>query len=306
VTPIALAPDTLKQHIPGLDSVEPAFAVGGFKSVYAAVVNGKKEALKVLGIKKIIDLSTDPDLAEAFFQEQVARVRREVESLSICRTPDLVKLGAIAPTVFEVTNEKYIAYSEEFLEGQNLWKLIDQHGQLPALAELVKLFRSLLTCIRELWQHGLVHRDIKPANVMKTTDPARPFVLLDLGIAYAVYETSLTARPEERMPPATLRYLAPEMMQPDFRERLDFRTDLYTTGMTLFEYAAGQHPLARDRDDLMRTISRVLHQQPVPLKQLRGDLPDSFCNLVDGLLKKKPALRPANLTMLFQKLEEIA
>ena len=304
--PVVLDPDTLRQHIPGLDSVEPSFASGGFKSVYAAVVNGKKEALKVLGIKRISDPGAFPDMAEVFCQEQVARVRREVESIGKCQAPELVKLGAIVPVEFEVANEKYIAYSEEFLEGQDLWKLISQHGQLPALAELAQLFRSLLTCVRELWRHGLVHRDIKPANVMKTSDPARRFVLLDLGIAYAVYETSLTARPEDRIPPATLRYLAPEMMQPDFRERLDFRADLYTTGMTLFEYAAGKHPLAKDTDDMMRTISRALHQQPAPLKQHRPDLPDSFCNLVDALLKKKPALRPANLVMLFQKLEEIA
>ena len=115
----------------------------------------------------------------------------------------------------------------------------------------------------------------------------------------------MTVNPEDRFPPATLRYLAPEMMLPDFRERLDFRTDLYTTGMTIFEYAAGRHPLAKDRDDLMRTISRALHQPPAPLNQYRTDLPDSFCKLVDGLLKKKPALRPANLAMLFHKLEEI-
>jgi len=300
-----LDPDTLKQHIPSLDSVEPCFACGGFKSVYAVVAGGKKEALKVLGIRKISDPGDDPDLVDAFCKEQIARVRREVDALQKCRIPELVKLASIAPVEFEVNNESYIAYSEEFLEGQDLWKLVISHGQPPALDELVQLFRSLLKCIQELWRHGLVHRDIKPANVIKTADPARPFVLLDLGIAYAVYETSLTAWPEGRMPPATYRYLAPEMMQPDFRERLDFRTDLYTTGLTVFEYAAGRHPLARDSDDMMRTISRALRQPPVPLKKCRADLPDSFCNLVDGMLKKKPALRPANLAMLFTKLEAI-
>jgi serine/threonine protein kinase len=273
--------------------------------VYAVIVRGKKEALKVLEIRKIRDPGAEPDLLDAFCKEQIARVRREVEALQRCRIPELVKLASIAPVEFEAGNENYIAYSEEFLEGQDLWKLITSHWQPPALDELVQLFRSLLKCIQELWRHGLVHRDIKPANVIKTTDPVRPFVLLDLGIAYAVYETSLTERAEDRMPLATYRYLAPEMMRPNFRERLDFRTDLYTTGMTVFEYAAGRHPLARDSDDMMRTISRALRQQPVPLKQYRADLPDSFCNLVDGLLKKKPALRPANLAMLFRKLEAI-
>jgi serine/threonine protein kinase len=276
---------------------------GGFKSVYAATVRGKKEALKVLGVRRII---AEPDLVDAFYKEQIARIGREIKALRECRMLELVRLGSIAPVEFDVNNEKYIAYSEEFLEGQNLWKLIILHGQPPALGELVQLFRSLLRCIRKLWEHGYVHRDIKPANVIKTPDHRRPFVLLDLGIAFSVDETNLTFKPEDRMPPATLRYLAPEMMQPDFRQHLDFRADLYTTGMTVFEYAAGRHPLARDSDDLMRTISRALRQPPAPLKQHRQDLPDSFCNLVDGLLKKKPALRPANMAMLFQKLEAMA
>jgi hypothetical protein len=60
---IALHPESLEQLLPGVDSVEPCFASGGFKSVYAAVIKGKKEALKVLGIRKIDD--PDPDIVDA-------------------------------------------------------------------------------------------------------------------------------------------------------------------------------------------------------------------------------------------------
>lgn len=123
----------------------------------------------------------------------------------------------------------------------------------------MKLFISLLRCVQELWQHGYVHRDIKPHNVMKTNDKARQFILLDFRIAFAVNETSITCRAEDRMPMATYRYLAPEMLLPDFRDRIDYRTDLYTTGMTVYEYAAGKHPLAKNTDDLMQTISRALN-----------------------------------------------
>jgi hypothetical protein len=75
--------------------------------------------------------------------------------------------------------------------------------------------------------------------------------------------------------------------------------------MTVYEYAAGRHPLARDADDLMQTISRALRQPPRPLGEHRPDLPREFRELVDGLLKKKPALRPANMRVLFRKLEEM-
>ena len=298
-----LLPAQLLEQIPGLHAVEPCFDRGGFKWVYQATVQGRKEALKVLAMRAVTDPAVDPDLAEACLREQYARVRREVQALAKCNVPEIVKLGAISPIEFEIGGTHYLAYSEEFVEGADLWKLIRGPRDLPPLSELISLFVSLLRCVQELWRHGYVHRDIKPHNVMRTNDEARRFILLDLGIAFAVNETSLTFRAEDRMPMATYRYLAPEMLRPDFRDRIDYRTDLYTTGMTVYEYAAGRHPLARDADDLMHTISRALRQPPTPLRQHRPDLPTDFCVLVDGMLKKRPALRPANLRMLFQRLE---
>jgi len=296
-----LGPDVLKQKIPGIDDIEPSFAAGGFKAVYRIIVAGQAQALKVVMMKQC----GEPELEEAHLREQAARVTREIEALGKCKRPEIVKLGTIPPQEFEAASEQYLAYSEEFLTGSDLWRLIRGQQQRPALRELLDLFVALLNCVEELWGLGYVHRDIKPHNVMKTDDARRLFVLLDLGIAYAVREVGLTYRPDERMPLATYRYLAPEMMEPDFRDRMDFRTDLYTTGMTVYEYAAGRHPLARDADDLMQTISRALHQPPSPLQQHRPDLPMEFCNIVDSLLKKKPALRPANLGMLRQRLEAL-
>lgn len=296
-----LGPNVLKQKIPGVDEIEPSFAAGGFKAVYRIIVAGQAQALKVVMMKHC----GEPELEEAHLREQAARVRREIEALGKCKRPEIVRLGTIPPQEFKVETEQYLAYSEEFLAGSDLWRLIRGQQQPPALRELLDLFVALLNCVEELWSLGYVHRDIKPHNVMKTGDAQRLFVLLDLGIAYAVREGGLTYRPDERMPLATYRYLAPEMMEPDFRDRMDFRTDLYTTGMTVYEYAAGRHPLARDADDLMLTISRALHQPPSPLQQHRPDLPAEFCNLVNSLLKKKPALRPANLSMLRQRLEAL-
>ncbi|MCX7425751.1 MAG: serine/threonine-protein kinase [Planctomycetia bacterium] len=296
-----LPPAVLKDYVPGLTSVEPCFAAGGFKWVYRAVVENRVEALKVLEMRRIDD--PDEELAEAFLREQYARILREIEALGKCRVPDIVKLGRIAPIEFEVTGTHYLAYSEEFLDGSDLWQLIRSRREHPPLNEVVELFLSLLRCIDELWGRGYVHRDIKPGNIIKTGLADRPFVLLDLGIAFAVNEASLTTRPEDRLPLATYRYLAPEMMQPDFRNRIDYRTDLYTAGMTVYEYAAGRHPLAVDENDLMHTISRALRQPPTPLERHRPDLPVELRRLIDGMLKKKPALRPANLRMLFEKLE---
>jgi serine/threonine protein kinase len=267
--------------------------------VYLVTLDRNPEALKLIQIPAS-DGSAD---AEAFKREMIGRVRREVEALGRCTGPEIVRLGTLALTSLIINSIDYVAYSEEFLDGSDLWKLLTSGAAKPTEEELRLLFVTLLKAIREVWALGYIHRDIKPKNVMKLNNPARQFVLLDFGIAYSVQDTGLTANPTGRMPLATYRYLAPEMMNPGFRETIDYRTSLYTTAMTVYEYGAQHHPLAQNRDDMMHTISRALHQPATPLAKLRPDLSPGFCQIVDQMLKKKPALRPANLKTLIQKME---
>ncbi len=211
---------------------------GGFKAVYRVTLGGRTEALKLIQIPAS-DGSTD---AEAFKREMIGRVRREVEALARCTGPEIVKLGTLALTPLTINAVDYVAYSEEFLEGCDLWKLLTAGGAKPTEQELRLLFATLLKAVREIWSLGYVHRDIKPKNVMKLTAPARQFVLLDFGIAYSVQETGLTANATGRMPLATYRYLAPEMMNPAFRETIDYRTDLYTAAMTVLRIRRSGSP----------------------------------------------------------------
>ncbi len=288
----------IQQALPQIQSIA-MLDTGGFKAVYRVDIGGRTEALKLIQIPAS-DGGTD---AEAFKREMIGRVRREVEALGRCAGPEIVKLGTLPLTPVTISTIDYVAYSEEFLDGSDLQKLLASGAAKPTEPELRLLFVTLLKAIRDVWALGYVHRDIKPKNMMKLNNAARQFVLLDFGIAYSVQDTGLTANPTARMPMATYRYLAPEMMNPTFRETIDYRTDLYTTAMTVYEYGAQRHPLAQDRDDLMHTISRALHQPATPLANHRNDLSPGFCQIIDQMLKKKPALRPANLKVLIQRME---
>ncbi len=182
--------------------------------------------------------------------------------------------------------------------------MLVRRGYTPSEEEVRLLAICILDAISDLWQnHNVVHRDIKPLNIIKTRQNDRTFVLLDLGIAYSIYETSLTFEPQNRLlPPGTPKYLAPEMFDPNFRATLDFRSDLYGLGLTLFEFASGQHPLSRDKDDMLTTLSRIVTEQPRKLEEFRPEFSKELTSTVNLLLNKLPALRPANLEMLKRKM----
>jgi eukaryotic-like serine/threonine-protein kinase len=294
--------------VPDLKDVKTAFpsisnidfvAAGGYKAVYKIMKGSTFEALKV------IEVITTPGAPEEEKQrertELRARISREVTVLGQLDIPELVKLGTIELCSVLIGGKEYLAYSEEFIQGSDLMKLINANGPRPEEKELSMLFVSLLKAIRALWQIGIIHRDIKPANIMKTANPSRPFILMDLGIAYAIDETGITNNTASI--PATIKYIAPEMLFRGFRSTIDYRSDLYASALTIYEYAAFKHALARGAVDVGTTLYNALKKTPKSLKEYRKDLGGELCLLVDQMLKKKPALRPSNIDIIIRNLE---
>jgi len=276
------------------------FAKGGFKAVYHCKVSGGEEVFKLV----CLPTEGPTDDEKAYRREYLGRVKRELELLGKCICPEIVKLASVQPREVTISGVDYIGYTEEWLNGPDLWKLIQAKGPKPPESEAKRLMLTLVKAIQELWgSFKIVHRDIKPCNIIKLSNPDRPFVVLDLGIAFGVESTSLTVGASHRLPLATYRYFAPEMAKPDFRQNLDYRADLYTSALTVFEYSAQKHPLARDQEDVIQTVTRAVNQAPPSLKAECADFSDEFCMMIDQMLKKKPALRPANLARLRTALE---
>ena len=279
-------------HVPEATELQE-IGEGGYKVVYRAHVGGAVEVVKVVRIP------TD-ERDKTVRQENVHRIRRELKILRDCDTPYLVKLGSIPPRECRIAAGDYVLYSEEYIEGESLRGPI-QAGHRPDVAELARLGLCLLKAIRELAGRNVIHRDIKPDNVIQSASQDRPYVLLDLGIAYQVGGTPITQ--ETRRVPGTLYYIAPEMLDIGFRQNLDYRADLYTLGLTLYEFGSGDQPFARRSDPDFTTLYRIRTQTPEPLRELRPDLPPDFCGLVDQLMKKLPALRPSNIRALLKRME---
>ncbi|MBU0483781.1 MAG: serine/threonine protein kinase [Proteobacteria bacterium] len=266
---------------------------GTFKVAFRAKIGGREEALK------LVRIPTDPEDPTV---EEINRRRayREIDILAKCTSPFLVKLGQLPPEDCEISGNTYILYSEELVAGDSLRTRI-RNKYRPGQQELAVAGLTLLDVIGQLAGMKVIHRDIKPENMVATGLPERPFVLLDLGIAFVQGGTRLTM--DSGHIPGTLYYIAPEMLDVNFRQSLDYRADLYTSGLTLYEYATSINPFARREEAIYSTLYRIKHDRPRPLSELRPDLDKVFCLLINQLIKKLPALRPANLKGIINTLE---
>ena len=282
--------------------VVKAIGQGGFKRVFLVNVNGTQEALKITSL--FDEQETNPDKQEAIKNELLARSKREVDLIKKLGGGNIVSLGCIDPQIIEDGERSYFLYTEEFIPGKTLDAVICENGaSLPSWEQVKTLFQTGLDILQKFEQNKIIHRDIKPQNIMVLDDASRPFVFFDLGIAYDQQGTSLTSR---TLAPGTLRYRAPETLQPDYKSTLDIRSDLFSFAATTFEYAAGIHPIHPSAATPGETFYRLMKVNADPLASKRPDLPQEFCDMIDRCLKKKPALRPRlfNVEQILNSIQE--
>ncbi|HJZ58155.1 MAG TPA: protein kinase, partial [Gemmataceae bacterium] len=131
---------------------------------------------------------------------------------------------------------------------------------------------------------GLVHRDIKPANLL--LDRSGQIKILDLGIA----RFTLDPDPRGSEPDVILGtpdYLAPE--QAVDSRAVDHRADQYALGATLYFLLAGHPPFPET--DVSRKLHHKQNTDPIPLHQLRPDVPPGLSAAIGRLLARSPAAR---------------
>ena len=243
-------PDVLSAAFPELSGFGHIKS-GTFKTVHSVKTScGRDEVLKIIRLPQ----DSGTDAARAFREQELGRAKRETALLADLDSPYVVRLGMVSPSIIDLGGENCVAYTEELLPGRDLEAVIADRIQ-PDEADVKLLLSALVHAIQALWtRHKTVHRDIKPANIFATGLQDRPSVLLDFGIAYNVDEPGLTVNPSHI--PHTPLYMAPEMLDPNFRESLSYRADLYAAGVTTFEFATGGiHPLAKTGDSLAKTCS---------------------------------------------------
>ncbi len=172
----------------------------------------------------------------------IHRFRREAQSVAGLNHPAIVAVYDSGEDHLVESGGAEVAVPYivmEFVEGQTLRHLLNEHGTL-APDRAARITEGVLDALAYSHRMGIVHRDIKPANVMVTEDGA--VKVMDFGIARAIADAQATMTQTATVI-GTAQYLSPEQAE---GQTVDARSDLYSTGCLLFELLAGRTPFTGD------------------------------------------------------------
>ncbi len=205
---------------------------GGMADVHAGIDTrlGRKVAIKLLKPS----LANDPKFRLLF--------REEAQKAARMAHPTIVRVfDAGEETVRDARGiESQIPFIVmEFVDGRLLKDIVSDGPLEPN--EAARIVAQVLTALEYSHRALLVHRDIKPGNIMVTQNGQ--VKVMDFGIARAVSDNSATVADTSAVL-GTAQYFSPEQAR---GETVDARTDLYSTGVVLFELLTGMPPFHGDR-----------------------------------------------------------
>ncbi len=211
---------------------------------------GRRVAVKILRP----DLAKDPT-----FQ---ARFRREAQSAAALNHPNIVAVYDTGEDLLTApdgarTVVPYIVM--EYVDGMTLRQLLASGRRLlPERA--LEITAGVLSALDYAHRHGIVHRDIKPANVMLTR--TGEVKVMDFGIARAINDVGTTMTAASAVM-GTAQYLSPEQAR---GEVVDARSDLYSTGVLLYELLTGRPPFRGDSP--VAIAYQHVSEMPLPPSQV--------------------------------------
>jgi ABC-type sugar transport system substrate-binding protein/tRNA A-37 threonylcarbamoyl transferase component Bud32 len=268
---IMTASDSLIDRQIGDFIIRERIGQGGMATVYRAFqpsVN-RDIALKIIQIKE--DDQSQTHFRERFTQE--AEMIAGLEHIHILPVYDYGVSGDLA----------YLAM--RLLRGGTLREMMQNRP--PSLDQSADLFRQFASGLAYAHSKGVIHRDLKPSNIM--LDDAGNAFLTDFGLAKLAGESlELTHSGAIVGTPA---YMSPEQLRGD---PLDFRADIYSLGVILYQMLAGRPPFGGPTSDLVSTIYQHLEKAPPPLRELNPNIPPQVEAVVLRALEKDPADRYDN------------
>ncbi|OGP58716.1 MAG: hypothetical protein A2V67_16940 [Deltaproteobacteria bacterium RBG_13_61_14] len=194
-------------------------------------------------------------------------------------------------TVYDAGEEAGTYYiAMEYIEGQTVKEIINREGRLPIKAVLV-IAGQICRALEYAHQRKIVHRDIKSSNIMWTPD--KQVKIMDFGLAKVIEEV----KGYQTLASGTPYYMSPEQV---LGQNVEFSTDLYSLGITLFEMAAGALPFRHGE-----AAYHHVHTPPPEVKSILPEVPDSLNSIILRLMQKNPNDRYPSAREVFEAFKQV-
>ena len=232
---------------------------GGMSTVYKA----HQASLDRFVAVKVLFRSQDPQF--------IARFKREARAIAHLQHHNILP-------IFDYNEQDNLLYLVlQYIE--NGITLADMMREPIEPAAALRLTGHLLSALSYAHGRGVVHRDIKPANILMPS-PDWP-MLADFGIAKLMNETQHLTM--SGLVIGTVTYLAPEQAA---GKAIDARTDLYSTGVVLYEMLTGRVPF--EGESPLAVLMKHAYEPPPPPRRLNPSLPEDIDTLLLRALAKNP------------------
>jgi tetratricopeptide (TPR) repeat protein len=252
---------------------------GGMGVVYRA----KDPFLDRMVAIKIMTISyaDSPDLLQRFY--------REAKATANLQHPNIV-------TVYELGEHEGSPYlAMQYLEGASLDAIL-RSGQPLSLLQKIDIIIEACHGLSYAHQKGIVHRDIKPGNIMVLKDSSVKIV--DFGIA-RIGDTNFT-RTGQFM--GSLNYMSLEQLNDKLQ--VDQRTDVYSTGVVLYQILTGALPF--EADSTGATLMKILNENPAPFSKYLSSFPPEIETITLKALAKDRDQRYSSADELALDLTQLA
>ena len=243
------------------------------------------ESLIRLGERSLVYLAREP----AFEREVALKVIPVSEGVGVELAQRFERQAAvcqrlqhvhIVPVLAFGTTHTFLWYAMEYVSGQTLADMLRESGPL-SLDRTLGIAEQVAGALDYAHRHGIVHGDLKPTNILFDDRWVRvsDFAILD---AFGRHPTSGAAGPLVRMP----EYMAPEQF---YARTPGAGADQYSLAIVIYQCLAGTLPFIGDSFE--EVARRQANDRPVPVSEIRRDIPVVVAEVLARALSKRPPER---------------
>lgn len=251
---------------------------GGMAEVYKARCHFLNRYVAVKILKE--EFSKDAQFVEKF--------KREATAAASISDNNIVN-------IYDVGSEENINYIVmEYVQGETLKDVIRKKGKIPE-KEAIKLAIQIANALECAHRNNIIHRDIKPHNILVTGESL--VKVTDFGIAKATNSVTLTNTSQVM---GSVHYFSPEQAKGGF---IDFRTDIYSLGIVLYEMVTGQLPY--NGETAVSIALKHIQGEFIPPKTITPSLSEGLNSIILKCMEIEPIKRYQNVRELIDDLKKI-